>query len=113
MNARVCVFRVHKYMCVFTCTHMYVPHVHICVFTCTHIYVSNWTRVCVPREHTAVIRRAGWCVFRVYIYVSVHVCIYVSSRVNICVCSMCAHMCVPIEHVFVFQMIRCVFHMNT
>ena len=53
----------------------------------------------------AVIRRADWCVPCVHICECscVHIC--VCSRVYTCVCSTCTHMCVPIEHVFAFQML--------
>ena len=36
-----------------------------------------------------------------------------TSTVYTYVCCTCTHMCVPIGHVFVFQVNRCVFHVNT
>ena len=98
-------------MCVFTCAHVCVPtglvyvcqentcllsdehlsapHVcstctHLCVQVCTHVR-SNWTRACVPGEHT-----------HIYIYIYVFVCSRVHTSVfqlDTCLCSRRTRVC--------------------
>ena len=125
---RVCVSG--EYMIVFRCTHVFVcvPRVQRRVFTCTHFCVPI-RHVFVFQENTCLSSDEHSCVC--LCFPRAHRCVCVCSRVQytcVGVCSTCAHMCVhactfmsptcthmcvPVGHVFVSQVNRCVFHVNT
>ena len=130
MDARECVFRVHVYICVCTCTHMCVSRVHRRVFTCTHFCLPT-RRVLVFQENTcllldeyscvSVFLRAHKCVCVCVHACSTHVCVPLCTCVcaHLCACVSptctqrcvftCAHMCGFIRHVYVFQVNTCLF----
>ena len=108
--SHVCLPRVHIYLCsrLHTCVlirHVYVFQLSTCLFSdehsrVFHVYTyvcsrvphvcSNWTRVCVPGEHTVVV------------FPGAHLC--ECSRVHICVFTCihrCAHVCSTKTHVYV------------
>ena len=116
-----------EYSCVCLCfcvrinVRVFACAVHMCVFPCAHVCVFTCAHVCFPRVHMRVCSRVHTCVFafqentlllsdehtgvfRVHIYVSVHVRTYVCSRkrmivfevrtcVRVCVCALGAQLC--------------------
>ena len=88
-------FNVYTYVC--SRAHMCVPIGHVFAFQANTLLLSD--------EHTGV------CSGRTFMraFTRAHMCVHVYTFV----CSTCTHRCVPLGHVFVFQVDRCVFHVNT
>ena len=75
----------------------------VCVFH-TYTYVCSLVHICVSHVYTFLCSR-------VHKYACVRRDTFVCSPVHTCVFT-CAHMCVAIGHVFVFQVNACVFPQN-
>ena len=95
-HVRVCLLRVHFFVCVFT-AHIVCSRVHTCAFqldTClcsrrTHVCYQMNACVCVcvsaPRAHVCVFICTHVCVFHMYTFVSscVHTCVF---QLDTCLC---------------------------